>query len=254
MSSYTGRHAGFYDLFYADKPYRAEAEFVDRVLTRGGVRRGAMLELACGTGRHALEFERLGWNLTGVDWSADMLAVARQRGEAEFAKAKFLRQDMRELRVDNGPFDAAVCLFDSIGYLKDNESILSALRGVRDHLRPDGLFVFEFWHAAAMLRSFDPVRVRRFTVPGGRIVRISETTLETAKQLAHVTYSIMELRDDGTYFELRETQTNRWFLTQEMAAMLRSVGLEPTGFHAGFETDRPIDEHTWHIVASARRK
>ena len=73
-SSYIGRHAELYDLFYAEKPYAEEAKFVDACIQQFG--EGAskkLLELACGTGRHALEMEKLGYKVIATDYSADML-------------------------------------------------------------------------------------------------------------------------------------------------------------------------------------
>ena len=84
-------------------------------------------------------------------------------------------------------------------------------------------------------------------------MRISETELEYAKQLARVTYTIYELRHDGTYTSLKETQTNRYFLVQEMAGWLSSCGFTPLKWFAGFAPDENITEQTWHIVAVARR-
>ena len=68
MSSYAGRHAELYDLFYADKPYAEEAAFVHRCLKKfGASSTREVLELACGTGRHAFELEKHGYRITAID-------------------------------------------------------------------------------------------------------------------------------------------------------------------------------------------
>jgi len=254
MSSYIGRHAELYDIFYADKPYAEEAAFVHQCLQQysvGPTRR--LLELACGTGIHALALEKFGYEIIAIDYSEDMLACARRKAAEVASSVDFRWQDMHALDIAGGPFDAAICLFDSIGLVKTNEALMQVLRGVRRHVRPDGLFVFEFWHAAAMLRSYDPVRVRRWSTPEGELVRVSETELECAKQLARVTYTIYELRHDGTYTSLKETQTARYFLVQEMAGWLSTCGFTPVRWFAGLAPDENITEQTWHIVAAARR-
>lgn len=254
MASYIGRHAELYDVFYADKPYDAEAAFIHQCLQSygaGPTRR--LLELACGTGSHALALEKLGYEIVATDYSEDMLACARRKASENSSRVDFRLQDMTKLDVAGAPFDAAVCLFDAIGYVATNDAIESVLKGVHKHLRPDGLFVFEFWHAAAMLRHYDPVRVRRWPIADGELLRISETKLETAKQLSHVTYTIYELRSDGTHSNLKETQTNRYFLVQEMAAQLTANGFTPLRWFAGFADDENVDEETWHVVAVARR-
>jgi hypothetical protein len=120
-------------------------------------------------------------------------------------------------------------------------------------LRPGGLFIFEFWHGGAMLRHYDPVRIRRWETDASLILRLSETTLDYARQLSQVMYSIYEFKRDGTYSSLSETQVNRYFLTQEMAAWLTATGFTPVKWFAGFTKDENISDETWHIVTVARR-
>jgi SAM-dependent methyltransferase len=255
LGSYLDRHAELYDLFYADKPYAEEAAFVAARLAENGVAPGSrVLELACGTGRHAFELEQRGYQLVATDYSPDMLACAARSKAARASRVELLEQDMRALDVPGAPFDAVVSLFDSIGYVQTNEAVLAVLSGARAHLRPGGLLVLEFWHAPAMLRGYDPVRVRRWQRPDSEIVRISETRLDCARQLAHVTYSIMEIANNGSLRRLEETQTNRYFLVQEMAGWLDRGGFEPLGWYGGFDTSRPIDADTWHVVVIARRR
>jgi SAM-dependent methyltransferase len=254
MSSYVGRHAELYDIFYADKPYEEEAAFVHQCLNQyGGGEMGRLLELACGTGSHAMALEKFGYEIIATDYSEDVLARARQKAVKAGSSVDFRWQDMRALDVAERPFDAVVCLFDSIGYVETNEAIMQVLKGVHRHLRKDGMFIFEFWHAAAMLHSYDPVRVRRWSTPDGELIRIADTELDVANQTASVTYTIHELHSDGTYRSLKETQTNRYFLVQEMAGWLSLCGFVPLKWFAGFSENENIDVKTWHVLAMARR-
>ena len=254
MTSYSGRHAELYDLFYKDKPYAAEAAFVDRCLNEystGPVNR--LLEIACGTGTHAFHLEKPERRIVATDYSEDMLSRAREKAAEKNSRVEFQLQDMTQLAVSTEMFDAVICLFDAIGYVGTNVALQKVFLGVHKHLRNDGLFVFEFWHAAAMLRHYDPVRVRRWKQDDSLILRISETTLDYAKQLSSVCYSIYELKTDGTYSSLTETQVNRYFLVQEMAAWLTTTGFAPVKWFAGFTNSETISDETWHIVAVARR-
>lgn len=254
MSSYTGRHAEFYDVFYAAKPYEAEAKFVADRLEEQGVAAGArLLELACGTGSHALHLGKHGYEVTAGDYSASMLEVARRKAAEAGVGIEFMEMDMRALPAATEPFDAAVCLFDSIGYVQTDEALDQVLRGVHANLRAGGVFIFEFWHSPAMLRGFDPLRVRRFPVPNGMLLRISETVLMRERNLAQVTYNIYDLRDEGTYEHVVETQTNRFFTVAEMEMMAGRHGFEAVEFYSGFELAPTVSDETWHVVAVWRK-
>lgn len=252
-TSYGGRHAALYDIFYADKPYAEEAEFVHQCIQRYKPGSQDLLELACGTGTHSLQLEKHGYRITAIDYSGDMLARAREKAAASGSEVRFIQQDMRTLNVQERPFDAVICLFDSIGYVVTNSNITQVFARVHDHLKPGGLFIFEFWHAAAMLRGYDPLRLRRWQVAGGELLRISETTIDYERQLCSVSYTIYEPDDNGGYSRLQETQINRFFLVQEMEALLQNSGLVPEKWFPSFREDDVIDDQCWHIVGVARR-
>ncbi|MFZ5910096.1 MAG: class I SAM-dependent DNA methyltransferase [Chloroflexota bacterium] len=252
-TSYAGRHAELYDLFYAQKPYAEEALFVHECIQKYAQGPAHfLLDLACGTGSHAFEFERFGYQVVAVDYSADMLEQARHKAMKNNSRVQFCQQDMRLLNVSERPFDIVTCLFDSIGYVATNENILQVLKGVHSHLKPNGIFIFEFWHAPAMLNNYEPLRIKRWNQIDRDILRISETELDHARQLAHVSYTVYELFADGTYSTFKEKQTNRYFLLQEMRALLATGGFEPLKAFNGFCEDELITDATWHVLMTAR--
>jgi SAM-dependent methyltransferase len=254
QSSYIGRHAELYDRFYAEKPYAAEAAFIHKCIQTHTPNACHLLELACGTGTHSLLLEKYGYKIIATDYSPDMLARAKEKSQKANSRIEFRQQDMCRLEVPERPFDAVICLFDSIGYVSTNENIEIVLRNVNAHLVPGGLFIFEFWHAGAMIRSYDPLRIRRWQTPDGEILRISETSIDYQKQLCHVAYSIYELNGNGSYKQLQETQTNRFFLLKEMESFLTKSGLTPIKWFSGFQDDELINDETWHIVAMAKKQ
>jgi ubiquinone/menaquinone biosynthesis C-methylase UbiE len=254
MNPYSGRYAELYDIFYKDKPYASEAAFVHTCLKEYGRRPTIdVLELACGTGSHAIELEKLGYTVTATDYSDSMLAVARKKAASLSSDVEFYKQDMRSLNLQRGPFDAVVCLFDSIGYAVTNEALRQTLQGIHRSLHTDGLFVFEFWNAGAMLRNFDPVRVRQWFTEKSEVLRISETMLDHTWQICKVSYRVLELNNDGTYVQFKEIHAVRYFLLQEMAALLENNGFSPLKWFTGFSAGEDISDNTWHIISVARK-
>ncbi|MDR0297583.1 MAG: class I SAM-dependent methyltransferase [Streptococcaceae bacterium] len=97
-----------------------------------------ILELACGSGKLSQLFAEKGYTVTGVDLSAEMLEIAKNRlPEASFAQA-----DMRELDYQES-FDAVTCYSDSLCYLSDLTELKMAFAGVFQALKPGGRFLFD---------------------------------------------------------------------------------------------------------------
>jgi len=255
MGIYQGRHAELYDLFYSEKPYATEAAFIHETLQR--LSREAttrILDIACGTGSHAIELEKHGYEITATDISEDMLACARSKVKKSSSRVRFEQQDMRSLDLSETKFDGVLCLFDAIGHVLSNTAIKQTFSSVWRHLRPRGLFILEFWHAAAIISQYEPLRVRRLRTASGELLRLSETTLDVAQQSASVQHSIYEHRDDGTCAIAVEKQMNRFFSLPEMRELLETCNFDTVSAFSGFSRDETPTRETWHIVLVARRR
>lgn len=251
VNSYQGLHAEHYDLVYGDKPYEQEARFVHAELTAAGVAPGRLLDVACGTGRHALHLRDLGWDVAGVDLNPVLIEGARARTQG---RGDFHVGDMRSLDVPGRPFDALTCLFDAVGYALTNEGVIAALSSMRDHLADGGAAAIEFLHAPAMLRGARELGVRSWPLPeGGELLRISRTRLDEIEGTMHVSYDVVELGADGAYRRTHEEQANRFFSVPEMSALLDAAGLVPDRFVAAYTADPAVTAETFHVMAVAHR-
>ena len=246
--------ARLYDEFYATKPYVEEARFVSERLAEAGVpAKGRVLDLACGTGGHALELAALGYQVVGVDIAEGMLEEARKKASARGLEVEFLCQDLRQLDVVEGAYDAAVCLFDSLGYLLTDAAISEALRRVNLSLKPGGAFIVEAWHEAAMLSGYDEVRVRRLALPSGEVVRISDTDVDVESQSATVSYTIFRQAPDGRWDRVCEEHRNRFFMQRDLARLLETAGLAPCRWLSGY-AEESITMETWHLLAVCKKE
>jgi SAM-dependent methyltransferase len=250
INSFTGLHAELYDVIYADKPYADEARFVVERLEKAlGRRPATLLDVACGTGRHAAEFAAMGIEVTGVDINDELLAHARERVPG----VEFVAQDMTQLDLGEARFDAITCLFDSIGYPQDDELVTAALAGMRRHLAEEGAFGFEYLHAPAMLAHAAPVRVRRWELPdGAELLRVSETELDAAQRRMEVSYELVALRPDGSYDRWIESQANRFFSVDEMNRLAAAAGLSVEGAVPAYQDGGEIEADSFHVLAVAR--
>jgi SAM-dependent methyltransferase len=134
---------------------------VARILALAGVTGGTVLDLCCGPGRHAVEFARRGFTVTGVDRSRFLLERARGSADAAAAAVEWVLDDMREFQRP-ATFDLACNLFTSFGYFEREEDNLRVLRNVRESLRDGGTFVMDMVGKERMERQGMEARHTQF--------------------------------------------------------------------------------------------
>lgn len=133
--------AAFYDRLTDDVAYSDRAAYLHGLLHDFSLKvPRSLLDLACGSGSLTVELGALGYDMTGVDLSADMLALAMEK-EAD-GSVLWLCQDMRALDLFD-TVDAAVCTLDSINHLLTVGDIREVLKRLRLFIGPHGLFIFD---------------------------------------------------------------------------------------------------------------
>ena len=158
----------FYDLVMGDRS--VAANFTRRLIERHKPETKTVLEIASGTGG-ILGFLADTYEVTGLDRSREMLALARKR----LPHIRFYRQGMTSFRISK-KFDAIVCVFDSINHLLSFGEWKKVFRRVALHLNDNGLFVFDVNTVGKLRRLTEgPVWSREFDrdlviikVTGGR--------------------------------------------------------------------------------------
>jgi SAM-dependent methyltransferase len=128
-----------YDAGLAGSPmFAADVRFVERHCPRPG----RLVDLGCGTGRLLVPFARRGYEVLGVDLSAEMLAVAREKAAAAGVRVGLVRANLAELdALRGGAFDYAACLFSTLGMVCGADARRRAVGHAHRLLRPGGRFV-----------------------------------------------------------------------------------------------------------------
>ncbi|MGH7076065.1 MAG: class I SAM-dependent DNA methyltransferase [Stellaceae bacterium] len=247
------RSAVFYDALYAAKDYAAEALYVDDLVKRHCAHAATLLDLGCGTGRHAVEFLKRGYRVLGVDVSPDMLARANELKAAEPParrdRLEFGAADIRQLHLDRR-FDAVVALFHVMSYQTSNADLLSALRAARDHLAPGGVFLFDCWYGPGVLSDPPRVRVKRLAHEEKPFLRLAEPVMRLNDNLVEVHYTYMARDYSGPAPEFAETHIVRYFFLPELALALDASGLRLIA-HSEWLTGRAPDVATWNLTVVA---
>lgn len=253
-SDHFKRYAAYYDIIYAEKPYREEADFVHRKLKKFSPKAKSLLELGCGSGRHAEHFLRLGWNECGIDLSNEMVALAKSRiGRLSRERAYFLEGDVRTFRSKER-FDAVISLFHVASYQVRNDDFRKFLETAAAHLNAGGIFFFDFWYLPAVLHLRPSVRVKEFKNRKYDVVRLAEPEVLADQNRVNVNYTIFfKSRSEGRYERFHELHPMRYFSIPEMEWALRSCGFEPLEFREWMSDNEP-SENSWGVYVVAKKR
>ncbi|MGN0169930.1 MAG: class I SAM-dependent DNA methyltransferase [Lachnospiraceae bacterium] len=140
MEAYSG-FAEVYDIFMDNVPYKQWSEYLVKLLCEYGIEDGILCELGCGTGKMTELLADRGYDMIGIDASAEMLSIARRSRESD-NDILYLCQDMREMEL-YGTVRAVISVCDSMNYLLSEEDLLTTFRLVNNYLDPGGIFIFD---------------------------------------------------------------------------------------------------------------
>jgi SAM-dependent methyltransferase len=130
-----------YHRLYAHRDEREAAGFIDRLIDRLQPAPGAaVLDLGCGAGRHARRLAARGFDVTGIDLSAESI---REGERSRTGNLRFHRQDIRTAFGD-ARFDCVFSLFTSFGYFDDPADDLKVVRNIARALKPGGILVLDY--------------------------------------------------------------------------------------------------------------
>ena len=144
-----------YDTYHAyNLLFETDTRFLDEVLPEPLPKEGTrVLDLGCGTGRHLAHLGARSYEVTGVDLSPHMLREAAKKLDREDVSARLVRGDICRVgdmdELDEESFDAAICMFSTLGLVRGRRRRQEAIAGWRRLLRPGGTLVVHthnLWH------------------------------------------------------------------------------------------------------------
>lgn len=219
-------YAYYYNSFYKDKDYAAEAATVDKLLHNCDSRIKDIINLGCGTGKHDIELARLGYQCRGIDMSSLMIEIARHNSYAEGCKIEFEVADVRDY-VTEKKYDGVISLFHVMSYQNTNEDILNAFRSARKLLKDNGYFLFDAWYGPGVLSDKPCVRVKEIEDEENRLVRIARPVMHDKENVVDVNYEVLIINKESSKVQtIKETHKMRYFFRPELEFLLNEAGFE----------------------------
>lgn len=240
--------AEVYDSLMSVVPYGWWVDYVEGLWERFDARPRRVLDLACGTGNVLRELLRRGYDAEGADLSPGMLRIAERKLPVG---TRLWQQDARALDLPGEPFDACVCLFDSLNYLLELSELRRAFQGIQRHLHPGGILVFD-------MNAIRALETGMFDQRGiGRDASLEfewHSAWEPRTRLCTIQMEFREHGREGTRV-FHETHVQKGYSQPEIDSALRDAGLELLGLYDAFSTRSPnARTDRYHVAARATGK
>ena len=182
-------YAYYYNAFYQDKDYKAEALQIDSLLKRYGSNISTIINFGCGTGKHDIELAKMGYQCAGIDMSPLMIDIAQENVKKSGKNIDFSVADIRNFE-SQAQYDAVISLFHVMSYQTKNEDIISAFQSARKALGEGGLFVFDVWYGPGVLSDKPCVRVKKIEDEKNKLVRIARPVMHDKENVVDVCYEV----------------------------------------------------------------
>jgi cyclopropane fatty-acyl-phospholipid synthase-like methyltransferase len=220
-------YAAYYDILYQDKNYQAEVDYVAQLIKQYAPGSHTILELGCGTGTHALILADHDYMIHGIDLSHEMIVRAKEKAAHRHSQSVLFSQgDMRSVKL-NQTYDVVLALFHVMSYQTTDSDIRDSFNAVSAHVKPGGLFIFDFWFGPGVTYVSPQVRIKRVDDSDVALTRIAEPTHHFDMQVVDVQYTLFaQHKADGTINQCAETHSMRYFFEPEIQRFCDEYGFD----------------------------
>ena len=252
MEQYTSV-AGVYDKLNSHFDYDAYASYLTAQIKKHElISSSLVLDLACGTGKMTLLLRDRGFDMTGVDLSEDMLAIARDTCyDKGIDDVLWLCQPMQGFEL-YGTVDACVCCLDSLNYLTKPADLKKCFELVHNYLIPNGVFVFDM---------NTPYRFEHIYAENDYVLESEgalvawQNSYNKKSKICKFYLSIFEELENGSYQRSDEVQAERCYTKKQVADALKGAGFEILDIHGNLDGKIAEDsDEKWYFTARCIKK
>lgn len=237
----------FYDLLMQGVDYEAWVNYVEELLKYFQGKARSVVDLACGTGNSTLPWSKRGYLTFGVDLSAEMLAIARQKAAVQNIVITYLQQNLCSLELPEA-VDLAVCFQDGLNYILDIHELEQAFQAVFNNLKSGGFFIFDLNYLPRIIsqnEEFSLAQDDRYSFVWRSRYLETENLWEVL-----VTGGVKDNEDQVEHFS--EIHRERIYEKNEVWSLLISSGFTVLGNYQAFSFSPP-HEHTPRVVYIAQK-
>lgn len=202
-----------------DIDYEAFADYIEEMFKREGLAPELVLDLACGTGTLTNIMARRGYDMIGIDFSCEMLDIAREKSLSQGNDILYLNQDMTSFEL-YGTVDAIICTLDGVNYLTRQGDLDKLFALVKNYLNPNGIMVFDISTGYKLSRILGN---NTFVTEEKDIFYVWQNEYDEKEKICYLRLDFFEKTGDS-YRRLWEEQEQRAYSVEEIKEVADKYG------------------------------
>lgn len=243
--------APVYDKLNDTVDYDKWADFIEKCFEKYAEKKPkSVLELGCGTGSMTLELARREYDMTALDLSEDMLAVADNRAREEgLNNILLLCENMCAFEL-YGTVDAVICCLDGINHLDIKDDLYACFALVNNYLNPHGLFIFD---VNTPYRFKTTYADRDYILEDDGVMCCWRNRLNKKGDVVDFCLTVFEENEDGTWSRTDGVERERAYGLRSLKNALEANGMELVDVSADYDFAEPTDKtERWYITAKKK--
>jgi len=244
--------APIYDEINGELDYKKWADFIDKTAREHLGRAPELsLDLGAGTGSMTIELASRGYDMIAVDYSPEMLNVARERAESVGLRdILWLCQDMREFEL-YGTVELAVSCLDTLNHLTSVSDLRKCFSLVHNYLSPGGIFIFDVNGEYKFKNIYGK---ENYVIETKDKFCIWQNWYNEKTKLCDFYITVFSENDDGSYFRYDEEQKEKMYRISSLKRYLSEAGFEFLGAYSDFEYKAADDnDERIYVVAKCKK-
>jgi len=243
--------AKYYDVMHQYRDYDKECNFADNLIKKKNpaARRG--LDICCGTGEHAIRMDRLGYEVTGVDQSQDMLDIATTKAMVSGLSIDFITKDVFKLEVKE-KFDVAYCLGYTFLYMTTNSDVRRFFKVIRDALLPGGLFLFDFINGLSLSKDFDKDEFT-YQHEDATIRQHDKWSLDKRRRVKRIDFTYEITDNEGRVQSIFAEENVRIFYDDDVQLLLSDCGFTNVESFGDYTLERERADPPYILIVSGEK-
>ncbi|MBT5908343.1 MAG: class I SAM-dependent methyltransferase [Opitutae bacterium] len=250
-----GEFAKYYDLVHENKDYEQESSYIHGLIQKHNPKAKTILDIGCGTGNYAFAMHELGYGVSGVDSSSQMIEIAKGKlsEEArETSSPSFFCGKMEDHKCQTKS-DAVICLFFSLCYQTTDDLIFESLSRFKDQMKEDGILIFDFWNKAGVLNERPNLKIQKYTAEGLEVTKLVEPTLDTSVDCVGIDYTFYIENEQGGISKFKEFHKVRYLCPELLEEFLENLNFQ-VEITEGWMTNQKLKINEWSGLILARQK